>query len=47
MFMAFLQKKNLLYEEIFSYIMDYWEDIIRLVQNPLGEGLRQDEIVER
>ena len=46
MFMAFLQKKNLLYEEMFNYIMDYWEDIIKLVQNPLGEGQMQDEIAE-
>lgn len=47
MFMAFLQKKNLCNSEMLSYIIDYWDDIIKLVQNPLGEDQREeDEIIE-
>ena len=47
MFIAFLQRKNLFDPEIYIYINDYWEDIIQLVQNPLGDDEKKGYISER
>jgi hypothetical protein len=40
---AYLRKKGLLTSTIFHYLLDYWKDIIFLVNNPRGD-LNADNI---
>ena len=36
MFLGLLQEKNLLCTRNYNYVLDYWDDVIQLVENPDG-----------
>jgi hypothetical protein len=36
---AYLMRKNLLTSAIYTYLRDYWKDIVFLVNNPKGGNI--------
>lgn len=41
--LAYLKKKRLLSRGIYDYLLDYWRDIVYLVNNPQGDLNIEDE----
>lgn len=43
MFLAFLKKRNIFSTDIFNYVVDYWPDILFLVNHPDGDDASDSE----
>ena len=47
MLMAFLKKRKMLTTTIYHYVSSYWEDIVKLVNNPKGSDEPEDEVLRK